>query len=324
MLYILLGENGYSRRQFLGTVITGLGLADGDVTSISGTQVTPVELATVVNTIPFLTPNRLVVVEGLLGRFEPRRRAGEDVIPSKGNVQEFACAAVPAIPTTTAVLTEEKVSSQNPLFKLLGSSATVKMFPPLRGEALDSWIREDVAKKGGAITPDAVETLVGLAGDDLWALSNEIDKLLLYSGGKMVQEEHVHEVVAPAGETNIFHLVDALLQRRSAAASQMLHELLARGTAATQLLSLVARQLRLVVLAKELQAQRLSEKEAQKRLGIAEFAVRRTLAQAREYSTQQLARTYRLLLETDVAVKTGRQDDEVALDVLVAELTRGR
>lgn len=324
MIYILFGENSYSRQQFLAETKRELGLVDSDATIFSGTQLTPAQLANTVNTIPFLTSHRLVIVEGLLGRFEPPKTAKEEATPRE-LVQSFTTAAQPAIPTTILIFIDDEVSTKkNPLFKALAPLAEVKPFPLLWGEKLQSWIKDQVTKKGGTIMPAAVKNLANLAGNDLWALSNEIDKLMLYSEGQPIQEKHIQEVVAPAQETNIFHLVDALLQRRSIVASRQLHQLLFRGMAPPQLIVLIARQLRLLVLTQEFRAQRLPETEIQKRLGVADFVFRRLLVQAKQYTLPQLTHAYKMLLDTDLAIKTGRQDDVVALDVLATELGRNR
>ena len=60
--------------------------------------------------------------------------------------------------------------------------------------------------------------------------------------------------------------------------------------------------------------------EIQKRLGLPEFATRRTLEMAVRSSRERLVMMYHKLLETDVAIKTGRRSDELALTILVAEL----
>jgi len=51
-----------------------------------------------------------------------------------------------------------------------------------------------------------------------------------------------------------------------------------------------------------------------------EYALRRTLEQAGRYSLPRLKQIYRQLLEADLAMKTGRYDSELALDLLVADL----
>lgn len=318
MLYILHGENSYSRHHFLAQLKTDLGLQDSDVTLFAGAQLSPAQLANAVNTIPFLVSCRLVVVEGLLARFEPKK-TDADKTP-KESQQAFFNAAHPLPPTTTLVLIEEKISPQNPLFKALEPVSTVKSFSFLKRGELLKWIGEQVAKQGGSITPSAMNLLTNLVGSNLWGLSNEIDKLLQYSAGKPIQDAHIQDIVVLAKEANIFHLVDALLEHRTAIANRLLHQLVIQGITPSHLLSLIARQLRHLIIAKELLGQKVPEKDIQHKLGLQDFAFRPLIAQARVYTIPKLIHAYKFLLDTDMAIKTGRQDDEVALDVLVAEL----
>jgi DNA polymerase-3 subunit delta len=81
------------------------------------------------------------------------------------------------------------------------------------------------------------------------------------------------------------------------------------------------RQFRMIVRARELQNQGTPETEIQHKLGLfSEFALRKTLEQANRYSLPRLKEVYRRLLETDLSIKTGRYDGELALNLLVAEL----
>ena len=48
------------------------------------------------------------------------------------------------------------------------------------------------------------------------------------------------------------------------------------------------------------------------------------MRQAMNFSMEQLETIYRRLLETDVAIKTGRMDEVLALDMLVVGLSRER
>ena len=49
---------------------------------------------------------------------------------------------------------------------------------------------------------------------------------------------------------------------------------------------------------------------------------KKTLDQASRYSLSRLKDVYRKLLDTDISIKTGKMDPELALNVLVAELCR--
>jgi DNA polymerase III delta subunit len=60
--------------------------------------------------------------------------------------------------------------------------------------------------------------------------------------------------------------------------------------------------------------------EIQSRLKLADYPFQKTLAQAKRYSGSQLRKFYEKLLETDIAIKTGKYADELALNILVVEL----
>lgn len=166
--------------------------------------------------------------------------------------------------------------------------------------------------------------LTNLVGDNLWILCNEIDKLYLYCRGRRIEERDVQLLVSYAQEANIFALVDAIIQRRAAAAERLLHQLIDRGATPPYLLFMITRQFRLLVQAKELSKQRLPTVELIGRLGVpSEYVLRRVMEQAREYSLDQLKEIYGKLLDTDMSIKTGLLKGGLALDLLVADLCRG-
>ena len=68
-----------------------------------------------------------------------------------------------------------------------------------------------------------------------------------------------------------------------------------------------------------------SEAEIQSKLGLTnEYALRKTLEQAGRYTAERLEEVYHKLLETDISIKTGKYDDGLALNILIAELCRQR
>ena len=126
--------------------------------------------------------------------------------------------------------------------------------------------------------------------------------------------------------TNIFFMVDAILERNVAAAIKLLHRLENEGAAAPYLLFMITRQFRMVIRAKDLIQQRRKGSEIGYSLGITyERALRKTLEQAKTHSMEQLKEVYRRLLDTDISIKTGKfkgDKGELALDLLISELCR--
>lgn len=330
MLLILMGEDMFSMRQTLADIKRGLGdpaLLEINTAQLEGQKLTPDELTAVCEAMPFLSEKRLVVVAGLLERFESRARAGrkrknQPVSGPQAESQAFA-GRINRIPGSTALVLMDNtiIKNSNPLLSEIAAGAEVRTFPSLKEARLKQWIRHWVAEGGGSIAPEAVDMLARLIGGDLWMMSQEIDKLMLYAVGRRIEGEDVGRVTSHSQETNVFAMVDAIIDFKSGIAEQLLHQLLQRGATPAYLMTMLARQMQLIARTKELRNQHRPEAEIQRRLGLAsEFALRRTLEQAARYPAGRLRGVYRALVEADLSIKTGRRDGELALTILVAEL----
>lgn len=333
MFYILYGEDDFSIYQALGEIKEGLGDAGTlavNTVSLDGEHLTLNELRHNCNTVPFLAPYRLVVVKGLLKQFEPGkgelRSGGRAVTKTDDKLKEWkdlASYTKQIAPTTVLVLIDGKLSKQNPLLKELSPLAELRVFSKLYGKRLAAWIQQWVTGKNGAITPGATDLLAQLIGGNLWAMSNEIDKLLLYAQGRSIEENDVRQLVSYAQEANIFALVDAVLERHPEIAHRILHRLYQEGASSAYVLVMITRQLRLIVQTKELSS-RLSPSQIQAKLGLKSYALDKTLAQAKSYDFDRIKQAYGRLLETDADIKTGRYNDRIALELLIAELCYGK
>jgi DNA polymerase-3 subunit delta len=327
MFYILYGQDDFSLNQAVEKIKADLGdreMVATNTTSLEGQHLTLSELRNKCDTAPFLSSHRLVIVDGLLGRFEVKQgrpRSGKGKSRNGLGEWEGLASYIEQIPETTVlVLVDEEVKGHNPLLKKLSPVAEVRVFPLLRGKDLKAWIRQRVRKDGGDITPQAVNLLAELIGGDLWAMDGEIQKLLLYSQGRSIKEDDVRQLVSHVQEANIFALVDAVAEGRTEIAQRILHRLYHEGVAPTYILAMITRQFRLIAQAKDL-GKGLSRLQIQDRLGLkSSYSLEKTLSQARLYDFGSVQRAYDKLLETDLAIKTGKYSDKLALELLVTEL----
>lgn len=338
-IYILFGPDKYSLQGELENIKRGAGIGEisaADIIVLDSRQITPAQLKNICSTVPFLVAKRLVIVEGLLKKFESDRPEARK--RNKGNtgrksdkdewllVKDYA-RDMPE--TTVLVFIDEEIRPNNILLKELSSVATVSSFPLLKRRDLTNWIRLRVNNKGGNITPEAVTLLADFVGGNLEILVNEIDKLLIYAAGRRIESEDVRLLVSYTRETNIFDLVDAALQHQPGQAMLLLQRLFDEGTTPSHIIAMLARQVRLLILAKDFIQQKLSAQEAQRRLGFnKEYPFRKTMQQARSYTMEQLDYFHHKLLDTDLEMKTGKWkaiknekwEDELILDILVTEL----
>jgi len=333
LLYILWGQDGFSLNQALEEIKRGIGdqtTLSTNTTTLDGQQMTLDQLKTVCETFPFLAERRLVIARGLLERFEPktksRRQKKTAQLTNQQNELKSLGDYAGRIPdSTTLVLIDHEITTNNPLLKQLSGKAEVRFFPLLRENQLRQWTQRRVTQEGGSISPGAVDLLVRLVGGNLWIMASEINKLVIFASGRRIEEEDVKGVVSYAQQANVFAMVDAILDSKAGVAEKLLQQLLQRGAAPAYLLVMLARQVQMMVRVKELRSQGKSKIDIQNKLGLtSEFAVRKTLEQADRYHLGRIKEVYRSLLETDLSIKTGKYDGDLALSLLIAELCQQR
>jgi DNA polymerase-3 subunit delta len=333
LFYILYGKDDFSLQQALEGIKNELGNRDMlavNTNLLDGQQVNLSQLKDACGAVPFLCSHRLVIVRGLLGRFESKsgsgRRATRSRAKPSSGLEEWMGLAdfvgqMP--PTTVLVLIDGEVKANNRLMKSLASRAKVMGFAPLSDRNVGDWIQDRVRRGGGTISPGAVKLLVGLVGADLWAMSGEVDKLLAYCSDQVITEDIVKQVTSYAREASIFALVDAILEGRRSVAQQLLHRLLQEGASPSYVLAMITRQLRLIVIAKDM-GQKLHRPESRDRLEpTSDYGLEKAIRQSKAYTLERIKNAYQKLLEADIAIKTGKYDSDLALDLLVVELGQG-
>jgi DNA polymerase-3 subunit delta len=327
--YIFHGADEFTRAETLADFKRRLGppdTVDLNTTILDGGTLTLAKLRHACETIPFLAEKRLVIVEGLLTRLAPRK--DRELSTSQRELLTALADYLPRLPETTRlVFIEDKpLPARHSMLQLAQREERgyVKRFDPPDAKVLPRWIEKRVRKYGGAIEPQAARQLAAVVGTDLRLLDQEIAKLVTYTqsptGGQAITIADIEAVVPYAQAAVVFDLVDALGRRDGRTAAQTLHRLLDAGEHPLGLLAMIVRQFRLLIQVKELKAERATPHDIAKTLRLHPFPARKLHTQATHFTAAQLEAVYRHLLDTDVAIKTGKIDPEVALDLLVAGL----
>jgi DNA polymerase-3 subunit delta len=292
-----------------------------------GSQAKPGELLSMCNALPFMDDYRLVIVEGLLGTAESQgRRRGSSGESGVASQWQPLGDAIPLMPDTTVlVFTDGTLGANNPMLRMLKPLVQVEELSAPSGEALARWVKSTVEARGASISPSANRSITDLVGSDLWTLEQEVEKLAMYCSGREIQETDVGEMVSQVREASIFAAVDAMIDGKPGVALRLLHQLKDDGREAPYIIGMVERQLRLLALARDAIDRGVPQSEMKGRLGTSsDFVVRKTSEQARRHSMPEIVRRYNRLLETDLAIKRGRLEPELALELLVGEEVANR
>ncbi len=292
------------------------------------TKILPEEVFGAVCSMPFLSAKRMVVVRDLL-------------MSVRKDTEKAWAEGFKRVPESTILLLwetdEPKATEKTGLFKQLKDMAEAHLYsyPQLAGAALTKWIGDRAKMHGAGIAPDAVRELIERVGPDLWQMNSEIGKLAAYaipalsslpkgSVGAVIKAAMVRDLVRPAFEGQIFGLIDAISRREPREALRLLENERQAGANNHYLLSMLMRQVRLLLAARSLldEQPRITTGEAAEALGAHAFVAGKVLAQARAFSFADLRGTHDLLYRYDVGLKSGRIDVGLATDLVVVDLLK--
>ncbi|MDA1127450.1 MAG: DNA polymerase III subunit delta [Chloroflexi bacterium] len=294
-----------------------------------GSQTKPGELLSMCNALPFMDDYRLVVVEGLLGTAEGQgrgRRRGASAESKTSDQWQALGTAVPLMPDTTILIfIDGPLGASNSLLRMLKPLSQAEELAAPKGEGLARWVKSTAETKGSSISPSAIRSITDLVGADLWTLDQELEKLALYCSGREIRDSDVGEMVSQIREASIFAAVDAMIDGQPGVALRLLHQLKEDGREAPYIIGMVERQLRLLALARDSMDRGVPQSELGGRLGTSsDFVIRKTAEQARRHSMPEIIWRYNRLLETDLAIKRGRLEPNLALELLVGDSVANR
>jgi DNA polymerase III subunit delta len=249
---------------------------------------------------------RLVIVEEVDGRRDSdgRRKGGWKAADVDAITSYLASPA----PATVLALVGEDVKKTTALWKACKKSGDVLEYSVAK-KAMQSWVATQFRQRGVSAEPEACALLVQLVGgDDLHALSAEIDKLSTWAAGEPIGEREVELLCAAAADVPIFRLTDAWAARdaaRTLEASETIfeRESKTRRDTAARLAGALGSHLNRLGSIKRVAAEGLPSKEAAERLRMNPYYVRNLYGQAEAFSPEELRDATLRLAELDGALK---------------------
>ncbi|MCU0680218.1 MAG: DNA polymerase III subunit delta [Planctomycetes bacterium] len=207
-----------------------------------------------------------------------------------------------------------KIKAKN-LFTFLSKQKIVQEFELLNSNQVFSWLKEEMVKQNKKISAKASQLLINMVGNDLWRLNNEVAKLTSRVEQEEITEEQVREMVVDKFEENVFLLVDAFGARQKAEAFKILEEQYQADINEEYLLSMLIRQFKLILQAKE--SNGLASQLATN-LKLPNFVANKVLAQSRNFSNEELKQIISQLINLDYTKKSGQGELKNGISLLLS------
>jgi len=299
--------------------------ADLNTSKLDGRTVTAGEIEMAARSLPFLAETRLVLVENLT-----------ETASGRATVEHIA-AVIPNLPESTRLIFVETGHTDDDGDaggkRSAGRSQALKKLVNVieadpRGvvvacelpKDIARWLQDRSQRHGTTLEAAAGRVLAERIGSNMLLADAELAKLATYAAGRAITAADVRLLTPYSAEANIFQMVDALGQRKGQVALMSLRQLLDDGDEPLKIFGMITRQYRLLIQMREQLDAGLSTGAAAQNLSLREFIARKLAEQSRLYRIDQLERILEYLLETDVAIKTGKVDGELALEKLVVRL----
>lgn len=220
------------------------------------------------------------------------------------------------------IYSRSKLDQRTRLYKEVSKNAKlIPVIAPKRYE-LTKWVLQRGKELGATkFEREAAENLIFLSGANMLVLDNELRKLINYR--PEISIENVQKLAARDMQTNIFELVDFVVQAQAAKAQAAAESLVRTGAEIPYVLHMLGRQYRLLFKFLFYRQQGWGSAEIQKLMPpMHPFAFQKLTDQAARVNLNQCALCLHTILDADYAYKTGNWQGLGMLQVLLAKLAK--
>lgn len=307
-VYLLYGTEDYLKKQFrdnLKKAITG----DGDSMNYSyfeGKAPDSKAVSEIASTMPFFADRRLVVIEN-----SQLFKTADDMIIDM--VKELP-------DTTVVVFVENEVDKRSRLYKAVKDNGYICELNEQSDNDIMRWVVSLLKKEGRTMDNATLQLFLTKTGSSMENISRELEKLICYTMGRTtITSEDVEEVCATQTTNRIFDMITAISQKNQDKALELYYDLLTLKEPPMRIMYLIARNFNQLLMIKELTENGNASSAIASKMGIQGFLVGKLQSQARPFKVGVLRRALEECVSLEEAVKTGRLEDRLAVEMLIVK-----
>ncbi len=309
--YLFYGEESYLIKTYKDIVIKkALDGADlnMNVDYFEGKSCSVDKIIDACQTMPFFSEKRLVILQDtkLL------------VTGRKDDAERMANFIKDIPPSTILIFDEAEIDKRGKLYKKINELGRCVEFKPLTESELIRWVKKIFNERGKDISGQEIMYFLGTIEDSMEAILNEAEKLASYTGSRaVITKQDIDDICSKSLNSRIFEMIDAIGMKNSAKAMEIYSNLLLLKEQPIMILSLIARQFRLMYKSLVLSKEGKSADEAARALNEKSFVIKKCLEQGRNFSQGALKKAVDDCLKADIGIKTGKIGDKLAVEVLI-------
>lgn len=261
----------------------------------------------VVETLPMMASTRLVVVRRA---HELKEKDWKLLMPVLEN----------PVPSTFLVFIGDKPDSRKNIVKQMLKSLKHFHFAKPYDREIPQWVKYICKKNKLQIEDDAIHLLMQIVGPNLLEIKNEVIKLGQFAGqGQKITAGDVMQVASRIKLQNVFDLTTAIGKNDQARALMCLADLLENGQNEVSILAMVHRHVRLLRQTKQGEQQGFSGRDLSSYAGVPYYFLKEYTSQSRMWSDRKIEKTYKVLCDTDRALKSSPVSSHIWLENFILQ-----
>ena len=276
---------------------------------IDAEKIDPEELSELLNTNSLFAQNRVILLK------RPYKSKKRDTLIHI--LLEYLERNSPD--TQIIVFEDQKIKSNTKYYKYFKENNSVYESPDLNKRTFVTWAKEEVKNLGIDLENNLIKVLAERVNYSAESFYNEIQKLKL-SGKRVFTEENLVENTTDVLEYDIWKLIDSInSQKEDSEKIEILERILAQEVDANFIISMLERNLRLIVLTKELTEEGKNSNETASILKIPPFTVPQMKGISKKYTSEKISLLFEKLSSLDYEIKRGRIEPNLGLTLLITK-----
>ncbi len=296
-IYVIVGKDGYLRTQAIKeirAVIEGEGEEFIEI-RLDGSSVSLADLFDELRTPAFFGQRKLIILD----------EADKFISTYRAKLEGYF--DHPVETNSILVIVCSSWAKNTKLAKKLPHVGKLISAEPLSFKNLTSWVIEQAKMCDKLISFQTAQELINIVGTDTGRLVNEIEKLATFVGErKEITSDDIELLCGPTAELSVFALNDAIAEKNSAKAFEILNKILENDRSAEYtLVGVIGFGLRRLLEVCTLIEQGYSENQIRSELKLYPQQSAQLIAQAKKFTKEKLIKLINLLIETDFESKVG-------------------
>ena len=305
-IYLLYGEEDYLKLQYKNKLLAAL-VNEWDNMNFSKYEDSGINTAQVIDqaeTMPFFAEHRVILIENSgFGKKIP-----EDLGKYLSEIPEF----------TIFIFVEPAADKRGKLYKAAKAAGRDIELKMPDENILAKWVGAQLNSAGKQMKRDAWSQYLIMTHDSMDNMARELDKLIAYVGDRnQITLDDVNAVCIARVETKIFDMLNAMSAKNMPKTMDLYQDMLAAKEPPMRILAMIVRQFTQMKVIKELSSFGNNASTIARKIGVPDFAVKRTMQLANNFTQQEIADLLKDAADFEEQFKTGRLNEKLAVELLM-------